>query len=100
MKNKTQIAAEYLENVAKWLEITKGIESLKMLLTEEGLKQAMLEYNEAYKKFFEKYMNSPEHVKEIIVKKMCGEVYFKIRTEKEFQTLCKNNRECLNMIEA
>lgn len=100
MTNDLKQAVNYIQNVVEWVSLTKGEEALKSLTNEDVLKQTMIEYNQAYEKFVEKFINSKKDVKDIIAKKMCGDVYFKIRTQSEFDTLHKNNRECLNMIEA
>lgn len=93
MKTTNDLVAieEYITYVGKYLKITKGEEGLKMLLSEDTLKEAMIEYNKAYENFFEKFINSPKTVKEIIMRKMCGNVYFKINEQ-------ANNHVIFNMI--
>ena len=86
--------SQYITFVGQYLKATKGEEGLKMLLSEDTLKQAMIEYNEAYERFVWKFINSPKNVKDIIMKKMCGDVYFAINQQnynhKVFQMLNYN----------
>lgn len=95
--------ATYIRNMTKWLKLKKGEkEAKKMLKTDQGIKQAMREYNDAYAVFWEKITNlmgERRLAKDFFNKKIAGDVYRHIRVAEQNDIWAKNNREVLEMLE-